>query len=323
MCLKHHLCDCFNTSAIFYFTFYLMISIIISSAKSAFLQQVSENVAATIGVPFEIIATDNSNGEQGICAVYNKGMLKARYDILCFMHEDILIKTNNWGQVIVSLFKNDPQLGLVGVAGSSYKPLTPSGWGGMGVNTTYVNIIQSFKHKKKESKHIYRNPNNERISKVACVDGVWMCTTKSVMKEIMFDEITFKGFHGYDLDFSLSVGQKYKVAVTFEILLDHFSEGVYDKTWMRESLIFHNKWHRHLPINVETLTPKQIIYIEKSTFKNFIDQLIGFKYPMAIAFRILWMNKKYLQLNVKLFLKLKFYILKKYLTANTSPALTD
>jgi hypothetical protein len=293
-----------------------MISVIICSANKSLLNQVSENIAATIGVPYEIIATDNSSGEQGICSVYNKGILKAQYDILCFVHEDVLIKTDNWGQIVISLFKNDLQLGLVGIAGSSYKPLTPSGCGGLGINTTYVNIIQSFKHKKKESKLIYHNPNNENLSKVVCVDGVWLCTTKNVTKEFMFDEVTFKGFHGYDIDFSLSVAQKYKVAVSFEILLDHFSEGVYDKTWMRESLALHNKWNRHLPMNVEALTSKQIVYIEKSTFKNFIDQLIKFNYPMVIAFKMLWKNKKFLQLDLKLFLKLKFYILKKYLTVN-------
>lgn len=295
-----------------------MISVIICSANKALLQQVSENIAATISVPYEIIATDNSSGAQGICSVYNKGIFKAQYDILVFMHEDVLIKTDNWGQIVVSLFKNDPQLGLIGIAGSSYKPLTPSAWGGAGINTTYTNIIQSFKYKNKKTKHIYRNPNNEPLSKVACVDGVWLCTTKNVAKEFMFDEITFKGFHGYDIDFSLSIGLKYTVAVTFEVLLDHFSEGFYDKIWMKENLILHNKWNKHLPMNVEGLTSKQIVYIEKSTFKHFIDQLIKFNYPMAVAFKILWKDKKFLQLNLKLFFKLKFYILKKYLTLNST-----
>lgn len=295
-----------------------MISIIISSANNIFLKQVSENIAATIGVPFEIIATDNSKGEYGICAIYNRGMLKARYDILCFMHEDILIKTDNWGQIIVSLFKNDTQLGLVGVAGSSYKPITPSSWGGIGGETAYVNIIQSYKHKKKKPKHVYHNPHDETLARVACVDGVWLCTTKSIAKEITFDETTFKGFHGYDIDFSLSVGQKYKVAVTFEILLDHFSEGFYDKTWMQENLKLHYKWNRQLPINIEQITLKEMFHIEKNTFKLFIEQLIKFKFPIVTAFKILWKNNRFFRFNPKLFFKLKFYIIKKYLTMSGS-----
>ncbi|SDP94409.1 Glycosyltransferase like family protein [Mucilaginibacter sp. OK268] len=295
-----------------------MISIIICSANKNLLSQVSENISTTIGVPYEIIATDNSEGKQGICAVYNRGILKAQYDILCFMHEDVLIKTNNWGQKIIQSFHNDTELGLVGVAGSSYKPVTPSGWGGMGVDTTYTNLLQSFKHKKKQTKHVHRNPNNETISEVACVDGVWLCTTRKIARGTMFDENTFWGFHGYDIDFSLSVGQKYKVAVTFEILLDHFSEGHYDRTWMNENLKLHNKWSEHLPVNIEPLTPKQVIYIEKTTFKDFIEQLIKFEYPISTAFNMLWKNNKFLTLDLKLFLKLNFYILKKYLTLDSA-----
>ena len=300
-----------------------MISIIICSANKTLLNEVSKNIEETIGVPYEIIATDNSSAEQGICAVYNKGILQAQYDTLCFMHEDILIKTGNWGKLIVASFQNDQQLGLIGIAGSSYKPLSPSSWGGVGINTTYTNLIQSFKHKKRAPKLVYRNPNNENISRVACVDGVWLCTNKTVTRDFKFDEVTFKGFHGYDIDFSLAVGQKYKVAVSFEVLIDHFSEGRYDKTWMDENLKLHNKWHSYLPMNVEKLTPKQIMYIEKNTFKNFIDQLIRFKYPMFTAYRILWKNRGFFELNPKLFFKLKYYVLKKYITGPKEIPLND
>ena len=169
-----------------------MISIIISSANSAHLRQVSKNIDATIGVPYEIIATDNSQGRQGICEVYNKAMFKAQYDILCFMHEDVLIKTHNWGPSLLALFEQDPMLGLIGIAGSTYKPITPSGVGGIGVNTHYTNIIQSFKYHKERSKHVYSNPDKKSIGEVVCVDGVFMVTTKNIAEEFMFDEIDRK-----------------------------------------------------------------------------------------------------------------------------------
>jgi hypothetical protein len=297
-----------------------MISIIISSVNKANLQQVSENINATIGVPFEIVATDNNKGQMGICEVYNKGMIRAQYDILCFIHEDVLIKTNNWGQKLLALFEQDPKLGLVGIAGSSYKPLTPSGVGGIGINTYYSNLIQSYKYKKTKSKHVYSNPDNQSIAEVVCIDGVFMATTKDVAEEFMFDEITFKKFHGYDIDFSLSVSQKYKVMVTFDILLDHFSEGLYNDIWMIENLKLHNKWNKHLPLTVCSFTPEQIAYIEKRTFKNFIDQLISFNFPMKTALGMLWKNQKFLRLNFKLFFKLKFYIFKKYASVSTTQA---
>ncbi len=50
-----------------------MISIIICSRDADYLRKVSENVAATIGVPYEIQAIDNSKGAYGICEAYNLG----------------------------------------------------------------------------------------------------------------------------------------------------------------------------------------------------------------------------------------------------------
>ncbi|WDF78710.1 glycosyltransferase [Mucilaginibacter sp. KACC 22773] len=297
-----------------------MISIIISSVNKANLQQVSENISATIGVPFEIVATDNSKGQMGICEVYNKAMLGAQYDILCFIHEDVLIKTNNWGQKLLALFEQDPKLGLIGVAGSSYKPLTPSGVGGYGVNTHYHNFIQSYKYKKNKTRHVYSNPDKQSLAEVVCIDGVFMATTRQVAEEFMFDEITLKGFHGYDIDFSLSVSQKYKVAVTFDILLNHFSEGLYNDVWMEENLKLHNKWNRHLPLNVGKLTHEQVFVIEKNTFKYFIDELIKFNYPISTAIKMLWKNKRFFQLDSTLFFKLKFYIFKKYIKSKPSLA---
>jgi hypothetical protein len=297
-----------------------MISIIISSVNKANLQQVSENINATIGVPFEIIATDNSKGQMGICEVYNKAMLRAQYDFLCFVHEDVLIKTNNWGQKLLALFEQDPKLGLIGIAGSSYKPLAPSGVGGVGAYTHYHNLIQSFKYKKEKARHAYHNPGKQRLAEVVCIDGVFMATTREIAEEFMFDEITLKGFHGYDIDFSLSVSQKYKVAVTFDILLNHFSEGLFNDVWMEENLKLHNKWNKFLPIKACKLTAEQIFFIEKNTFKNFIDELIKFNYPISTAIKMLWKNRRFFQLNSKLFFKLKFHIFKKYIKSKPSLA---
>ena len=150
-----------------------MVSVIISSANPTHLKQVTENITTTIGVPFEIIAIDNSKGQQGICAVYNQGIRQARYDMLCFMHEDIVIKTDNWGKYVIQFFNEHADYGLLGVGGSEYKTIAPSGWNCTGKEAAYINIIQGFKYDKKEPFHYYRNPGNKALAEVACVDGVW------------------------------------------------------------------------------------------------------------------------------------------------------
>ncbi|GAA3977111.1 glycosyltransferase family protein [Mucilaginibacter dorajii] len=286
-----------------------MISIIISSANPAFLQQVTKNINDTIGITHEIIATDNSNGQRGICQVYNEGVAKAKYDLLCFMHEDILIKTSNWGSVVADTFNNYPKLGLIGLVGSAYKPLAPSGWGGVGPHTHYTNIIQSYQYSDKQPEHQYRNPADEKLSRVACVDGVWFCTTKNIATQYPFDEQNFTGFHAYDIDFSLLVGQKYTICVIYDVLIEHFSEGNYNKTWLLDTLKLHEKWNSQLPVNYSSLTGAEVIYTEKATFKYFIKYLSTFGLPISYARKMLHINNRYLKLNFKLYLKLQFYIL--------------
>ena len=289
-----------------------MISVIISSVKPEYLKQVSINIENTIGVPYELITFANGSGEKGLCEIYNLGIDKAKYDVLCFMHEDVDIKTENWGKAVIDHFNSDPNLGLLGVAGSTYKTLTPTGWHGAGANTPRGNYIQSSKKSNLPPKHYYLNPYNEEIAQVACVDGVWLCTTKKIASEVRFDDATFKRFHAYDLDFSLAVGQKYKVAVTYNVLLDHFSEGSYDSSWMEETLKLHSKWNEVLPVNVGDTPLETVIRIEKNVFKGFINQLIHFNYPIQVVLDVLARSKKYFSLKPFLMTKLKYYIFSKY-----------
>ena len=289
-----------------------MISIIISSASGTRLKQVTQNITATIGVPFEIIAIDNSDGNKSICEVYNIGIRQAKYNMLCFMHEDILFKTDNWGKEVLNFFAGHPDYGLLGVGGSEYKSLAPSGWNPTGIESAYINLIQRFKHKQQEPFHYYKNPGQKEYAEVTCLDGVWFCTPKAIAAEVMFDEVTFKRFHAYDLDFSLSVGRKYKVGVTFNVLIEHFSEGDYNIDWMNATLDLHKKWNAYLPVNLKPVSKKQLLNAEKATFKFFTDQLIYLGFPKRVAFEMLYYNNHFFKLSPKLFFKLHFTILKKY-----------
>jgi len=286
-----------------------MISVIISSADTARLQKVTENITATIGVPFEIIAIDNSNAQRGICAVYNEGGRAAKFDILCFMHDDVIIETAGWGKSLSDVFKNNSQIGLVGIAGAAYKSLTPSPWSSYGIDTKYINLKQSYKYKDSATELLYRNPDNRQIARVACIDGVFMCTTKEIFSSHQFDEGTFKNFHLYDVDLSINIGRKYKVMVVFDILLNHLSEGRYDKAWLQDNLKLHEKWNHHLPINITGFDIKQQQFIEKVTFKALVQQLKHFDMPLDEAKKVLW-QKRFRKLYFALFLKLNYYLLK-------------
>ena len=300
-----------------------MISVIISSANKQMLADVRINIAETIGVPFEVLAFDNSNGAKGMCQVYNEGAAQAKYNILCFMHEDVAVKTNGWGQIANQLFQENPDVGLIGVAGSSYKPLSPSGWQGVsGDRTNYLNIIQGYKFTQIPSEHTYRNPKNEKLTKVVSVDGVWFCTTKEVLKKARFDEDTFTGFHKYDLDFSMQVRQHYQVVVTYDVLMEHFSEGRLSKDWIFETAKFNAKWINQLPVCTESFTHKKKFDIEKGTFRAYIAYLILYNLPAGMAYRELFRGLRYLKIYPSLFFKNLAFIGKAYRVAKKEGRVT-
>ncbi|GGH23626.1 glycosyltransferase [Mucilaginibacter phyllosphaerae] len=291
-----------------------MISVIICSANPGYLENVTRNISDTIGVPYELIAINNAGTNKGISQVYNEGISRAKYQVLCFMHEDVIIKTLNWGNTLLNLFK-DEQLGLVGVAGAGYVPISPSAGGGVNSQSVYMNILQSFKFSAKGTVHDYENPEDERLSEVAVLDGVFISTTKKVVAEFTFDEVTCSGFHAYDIDFSLAVGTRYKNAVTYDILLHHLSEGNYDSRWMLDNMKVFNKWNHRLPLNIKNISAAKSYKIEKATFKRFTDQLMEFNLPVNLAFTTLFKNNTFWNYNKGLFLKLSFYALKKKLSA--------
>jgi hypothetical protein len=71
---------------------------------------VQSNIASTIGAQWEPIIIDNTINAMPITKVYNLGASKAKYDILCFVHEDVFFDTENWGLKVVESFRQDPAL---------------------------------------------------------------------------------------------------------------------------------------------------------------------------------------------------------------------
>ncbi|WP_051663960.1 glycosyltransferase [Dyadobacter crusticola] len=272
-----------------------MISIVICSANPRDLSRVKQSIEITIGVPFELLDFDNNVLKKGICEIYNMGARQASYDIICFMHEDIEMITVNWGQKLVDIFRNNAGLGLLGVAGGGYKSVVPSSWYNADLELNgafYCCLMQGFKYSGKEEFLDYRNPRNEKLSKVASIDGCWMCTRKSIAEQHPFDEKLLTGFHAYDIDFSLATGTKYEVAVTYEILLRHFSEGAFSKDWEDAILKVHEKWSAILPVNTDELNEAHLLRNERKAFKAFHNRQLDQGSSYGRLAEILWKSRK-------------------------------
>lgn len=200
-----------------------MLSIIISSYQPEYFQNLSENIRQTIGQDFEyeIIQIQNPNS-MGICEAYNKGAAQAKFDNLLFLHEDVEFETQNWGNILGEYFTNN-EIGAIGVAGNNYIPNVPFAWW-----DSFENDFRNMQQYKK--KEFLRTYKLEQDHKVYSLDGVFLACTKKTFEQFPFDE-NIKGFHCYDLNFSVRIANQFQNMVTSKIMLRHFSEGTKNKEW--------------------------------------------------------------------------------------------
>ncbi len=250
-----------------------MISVIICSRSPSLLAQVSANVQDTIGIPYEILPIDNSAGKYSICKAYNLGASQSRYELLCFMHEDILFRTRDWGKTVALGLEKDG-VGAVGVAGATVKLQTPTPWFITDQAFWRKRIIQHYE----QGVHVLdelNNPHNQEVADVVVLDGVWICCRKKVWEENRFDSNTFKEFHFYDLDFTLQLFQKgFKVQVLYNVLIEHLSEGSLNASWVLGAQVFSRKWKPQLPVSVEYIGADQIKKMESDNGKYFLNLML-------------------------------------------------
>ena len=211
-----------------------MISIIISSYQPEYFAALEKNIAETVGVSYEIIKVDNL-GLMGICKAYNTGARKAKFENLLFIHEDILFHTQNWGEKLITHLEN-PDTGIIGVAGSDYVPTAPCGWFING--RSFLHLIQNNKSRS-QPQHI--NYTSQNKHSVYALDGVFLAMQKSKFNNFSFEE-EIGGFHAYDIDLSLRFAKKYKNYVIGDILIEHFSEGSPDKNFTEGNILVRKKW---------------------------------------------------------------------------------
>lgn len=251
-----------------------MISVITSSFDEINFGKLSASIEQTIGTAYEILKIHNP-GSMSISAAYNQGAAKASFDILCFVHDDVEFITSNWGQNILQHFEDDPDTGVLGIGGSVCKCRMASAWPQpVEGSTEYsrLNILQQYKRSDKRERHDYINPFNERKNHVITLDGVFMVTKKETWQAHPFDEKLLKGFHGYDLDFSINISRKKNNYVIYDVLLLHKSEGVNDMQWFKSIFLVYKKWRKVLPVYVPgTLPPAEHDRLNNSWFSYLLN----------------------------------------------------
>lgn len=152
--------------------------------------------------------------------VYNNALIGSS-DTLVFCHDDIDIHDELWVEkVIEGLKKYD----IVGVAGSSYYNVFNGSW-----FASKMFQRGTVAHPALDNPNVWGFTVYGAAGEAVVLDGVFMATTKKVLKDVMFDvELPF---HFYDIDFCLRAYEKgYKIGVV-PMKIFHKSHGSYRKDW--------------------------------------------------------------------------------------------
>lgn len=280
-----------------------MISIIICSRNKTLLNNVSESINKTIGVPYEIIAIDNSEAKYGICKAYNLGASQAQYDIFCFMHEDVLFATKNWGINVVNHLR-DESVGLIGAMGAYPTLKVPSCYlfEVCRLESNFIHVDTNTNISTPQYNTV--NPKEKLLLKeVTAIDGAIMITRRDVFNDFQFDDILLTGFHGYDIEYSLQINSRYKVCVAFDMIIEHLFFSVrLNQQYIIETIKVYKKWQSLLPITIDNFTDTEYKDFHWLALKRLMELITGLKFNLGFTL------KQYFYFSFNRFFRFKPFI---------------
>jgi len=176
----------------------------------------------------------------GVSKALNIGAEAARYDALCFMHNDVFVFRENWVAEITGFLSKTANAGVVGLYGA--KTLRKDG--------TFRG--KTIVHAEKNGPAISRS-----VEKVAVIDGLLLAMKKAVFQKCRgFCE----GFsvHYYDKDISLRAYKNGLVNYVLNIPFEHVCAAtrtqIADEDSIRDEAqkMFSEVWGLYLPVDVSS-----------------------------------------------------------------------
>ena len=171
---------------------------------------------------------------KSICSGYNRGMdlTDAKYKI--YMHQDVFILNKNFLRDILTIFKQNSKIGMIGMVGSPKLPTSCIPWYGERVGNLYE--IDNEKNNYNE----YDFSKDGGYCEVEAIDGLMMITKE----DIPWREDLFDGWDFYDSSQSFEFIRKgFKVVVPVQTvpwcahedgIMNLWSYNKYRKIFMNE-----------------------------------------------------------------------------------------
>lgn len=203
-----------------------------------------EHLRSTSGCECEVMAISNPDGIS-LSWIYNKTMDECSTDIIVFVHDDIEFMKKGWGKEILRMFNENPEYGVIGVAGSAQFDQNAAWWN----------------YKKKFGQVLHRKDGNswltpfsplleQDLQEVVVIDGLFMAINKQRAHNCFDKELL--GFNFYDINFCLANYREKtcKIGVTTNIRIAHNSVGELKENWYSNKEIINERYKDLYPIDI-------------------------------------------------------------------------
>jgi hypothetical protein len=175
-------------------------------------------------VPHEIIAIRDA---RSLAEGYNRALRQARHDVVVLAHDDVAILNPDFAaRLLRGISRHD----LIGVAGT--RKLVGGAWHFAG----YPQLAGQVGMPGSDGGYVVTlyDVAEPETKGLQALDGLMLATHRETALRLGFDEVTFDGWHHYDLDFSLRASQEgLDCASCNDILAVHGSQGSYDEHWLK------------------------------------------------------------------------------------------
>jgi GT2 family glycosyltransferase len=192
--------------------------------------------------PYEIIGIHDA---LSLAEGYNRAVRKSRGELLLFSHDDVEIVSGDLAPAIV---RATASLDVIGVVGTS--KVLSGYWPAAGHPFLHGWLAQPAPDGQRFYVGVF-GVEGPLTTGLQGLDGMFFVAKRAVVESVRFDEVTFDGFHGYDLDFSFAAHLAgFSVGVSAEIAVIHGSGGAFGEAWRRYANRFVEKHRDRLPTEV-------------------------------------------------------------------------
>lgn len=215
-----------------------MISIVICSITPSRLEAVGKHFAELLsGTPHELIGiTDAKSMGEG----YNRGLAQARGEVVIFCHDDIEIISPDFRDRLLHYLDH---YDIIGIAGTD--KLECGVWTQAGIPHVFGQVV--YPRPDGQFEVVQYGVPARVIDQIQAMDGVFLAARRDVARAVGFDEMTFTGFHFYDIDFTFRAHQRgFRLAVCNDINLIHASRGLVGQAYHDELAVFDEKYRGRL-----------------------------------------------------------------------------